>query len=69
MRTDRRVAAETKAVRTGFVPLFATGSLILALAALALPVRAETVIKSYGISKKYIAMDSIMEHEREGGSA
>ncbi|MBY0349341.1 extracellular solute-binding protein [Tabrizicola sp.] len=50
MRTDRRVAAETKAVRTGFVPLFATGSLILALAALALPVRAETVIKSYGIS-------------------
>ena len=50
MRTKRRVAALERAARTGFAPLVATGSLILALAALALPVRAETIIKSHGIS-------------------
>ncbi|MFN5995941.1 MAG: extracellular solute-binding protein [Paracoccaceae bacterium] len=50
MRTNKRVAAQSRAARTGLAPLVATGSLILALAALALPVRAETVIKSHGIS-------------------
>jgi microcin C transport system substrate-binding protein len=50
MRTGKRVAARTKAARMGFGPLIATGSLALALAALTLPVRAETVIKSHGIS-------------------
>jgi microcin C transport system substrate-binding protein len=50
MRTAKRVAARTKVARTSLGPLVATGSLIVALAALALPVRAETVIKSHGIS-------------------
>ena len=50
MRTEKRVAARVKAARINPVPLIATGALILALAAAALPARAETVIKSYGIS-------------------
>lgn len=50
MRTTKRVAAQGSAARAGLTPLVATGSLILALAALALPVRGETVIKSHGIS-------------------
>ena len=50
MRTEKRAAARTTAARFNLVPLAATGALILALVALALPVRAETVIKSHGIS-------------------
>ena len=50
MRTEKRVAARVKTARINPVPLIATGVLILALAAAALPARAETVIKSYGIS-------------------
>ncbi len=50
MRTDRRVAARTIVAQAGYRPLIAAGSLILALAALAVPTRAETVIKSHGIS-------------------
>jgi microcin C transport system substrate-binding protein len=50
MRTVKRVAAQAKVARAGVGPLVATGSLILALAALTLPVRAETVITSHGIS-------------------
>ena len=44
MRTEKRVAARVKAARINPVPLIATGALILALAAAALPARAETVI-------------------------
>lgn len=50
MRTSKRSAARAEAARPGFGPVFAAGSLILALAVLALPARAETVIKSHGIS-------------------
>ncbi|MCU0903508.1 MAG: extracellular solute-binding protein, partial [Tabrizicola sp.] len=50
MRAGMRVAARTKSVRSGLGPALATGTLILGLSALALPVRAETVIKSHGIS-------------------
>ena len=55
MQRDMRVAApkrvaRAKAARVALGPLVAAGSLILALAAVALPVRAETVIKSHGIS-------------------
>ena len=55
MRTKTRVAAETKVARAGVAragrgPFIIAGSLILGLAALALPVRAETVITSHGIS-------------------
>ena len=50
MRTEKRVAARTKAARVKSGPLVATGALVLGLAALALPVRAETVITSHGIS-------------------
>lgn len=50
MRTEKRVAARAKAVRVKTGPLVATGALLLALGALAVPVRAETVIKSHGIS-------------------
>ena len=50
MRTEMRAAARTKAARVNPGALAATGALVVALAALALPVRAETVIKSYGIS-------------------
>jgi microcin C transport system substrate-binding protein len=50
MRTVKRVAAQAKVARAGVGPLVATGSLILALAALTLPVRAENVITSHGIS-------------------
>jgi microcin C transport system substrate-binding protein len=50
MRKDKRVAAGAKAARPALGPMIATGSLILALAAVAIPARAETVIKSHGIS-------------------
>jgi microcin C transport system substrate-binding protein len=50
MRTDKRVAAGAKAARPALGPMIATGSLILALAAAAIPARAETIIKSHGIS-------------------
>ncbi len=50
MRTDKRVAARAKAARPALGSMIATGSLILALAAVAIPARAETVIKSHGIS-------------------
>jgi microcin C transport system substrate-binding protein len=50
MRTDKRVVAKVEAARVKPGPLLAAGALILGLAALALPVRAETVIKSHGIS-------------------
>ena len=50
MRTDKRVVAKVEAARVKPGPLLATGALILGLAALGLPVRAETVIKSHGIS-------------------
>jgi microcin C transport system substrate-binding protein len=50
MRTGKRSAARAVAARSGFGPFVAAGSLILALAALAIPARAETVIKSHGIS-------------------
>jgi microcin C transport system substrate-binding protein len=50
MRTQMRGTAKADAARVKPGPLIATGALILGLAALALPVRAETVIKSHGIS-------------------
>ncbi len=50
MRTEKRAVARTKVARVNPGPLVAAGALILGLAALALPVRAETVIKSHGIS-------------------
>lgn len=50
MQSGKRATARTKAARVSFGPLIATGALIAALGALALPVRAETVIKSHGIS-------------------
>lgn len=50
MRTGKRGTAKAKAARVNVGPLVATGALIAALAAFALPVRAETVIKSHGIS-------------------
>ena len=50
MRTGKRIAARAKAATPGFGPLVAAGSLILALAAMAIPARAETIIKSHGIS-------------------
>lgn len=50
MRTGKRGTAKEKAARVNVGPLVATGALIAALAAFALPVRAETVIKSHGIS-------------------
>ncbi|WP_137109158.1 extracellular solute-binding protein [Rhodobacter sp. SY28-1] len=50
MRTDKRSAARAKAAKSGLGPLVATGSLILALAAVAIPARAETIFKSHGIS-------------------
>jgi microcin C transport system substrate-binding protein len=50
MRTGKRVTTKAKAVRANIGPLVATGALIVALGALALPARAETVIKSHGIS-------------------
>lgn len=50
MRTGKRGTAKAKAARVNVDPLVATGALIAALAAFALPVRAETVIKSHGIS-------------------
>lgn len=50
MRTGKRVAAQAKVARVAKGPMIATGALILALAALALPVKAQTIIKSHGIS-------------------
>lgn len=50
MRTGKRVAARAKAERVNLGPLVAAGALVVALGALALPVRAETIIKSHGIS-------------------
>ncbi len=50
MRQMTRVVAQTKVERTGLFPWAATGALILALAAQAMPARGETVIKSHGIS-------------------
>ncbi|HEY6918206.1 MAG TPA: extracellular solute-binding protein, partial [Tabrizicola sp.] len=50
MRTGKRVAAQAKAARVNLGPLIATGALVVAVGALALPVRAETIIKSHGIS-------------------
>ncbi|MFN4203084.1 MAG: extracellular solute-binding protein [Tabrizicola sp.] len=49
MRTGKQMAAEARSVRLDFGPLLA-GALVAALGALAPPVRAETVIKSHGIS-------------------
>ena len=50
MRTGKRTATRAVAARSMVGPVVVTGSLILALAAIALPARAETVIKSHGIS-------------------
>lgn len=50
MRTGKRTATRAVAARSTVGPVVVTGSLILALAAIALPARAETVIKSHGIS-------------------
>jgi microcin C transport system substrate-binding protein len=50
MRTGKRGTATAKTAHISRGPVFATGALILALGALALPVRAETVITSHGIS-------------------
>jgi microcin C transport system substrate-binding protein len=50
MRTGKRVATQADVARVKPGPFLATGALILGLGALALPVRAETVIKSHGIS-------------------
>ena len=50
MRTEKRGTARVDAARVKPGPVFATGALILGLAALALPVRAEAVITSHGIS-------------------
>lgn len=50
MRTQKRGTAKADAARVNPGHLIATGALILGLAALSLPVRAETVIKSHGIS-------------------
>ena len=50
MRTGDRSAARTMVAGSPVGRLVAAGSLILALAALAIPARAETVIKSHGIS-------------------
>lgn len=50
MQTGKRVAARAKAARVNWGPLIATGALVVAVGALALPVRAETIIKSHGIS-------------------
>jgi microcin C transport system substrate-binding protein len=47
---QRQAVARAMAVRAGLGQWAATGGLILALAAFALPARAETVIKSHGIS-------------------
>ncbi|MBP9046769.1 MAG: extracellular solute-binding protein [Tabrizicola sp.] len=50
MRTEKRGSARVDAEQVRSGPFIATGALILALATLALPVRAETVITSHGIS-------------------
>ena len=50
MRLEQHVGRVEAAVRPRLGPMAATGALILSLAALALPVRAETVITSHGIS-------------------
>jgi microcin C transport system substrate-binding protein len=50
MRTGKRATARVDAARVKPGPFIAAGALILGLAALALPVRAETVITSHGIS-------------------
>ena len=50
MRTEKRGSARVDAAQVRSGPFIATGALILALATLALPVRAETVITSHGIS-------------------
>ena len=50
MQTGKRVAARAKAERVNLGPLVAAGALVVALGALALPARAETIIKSHGIS-------------------
>jgi len=50
MRLEKRVGKVATATQRGLGPMAATGVLLLSLAALALPVRAETVIKSHGIS-------------------
>jgi microcin C transport system substrate-binding protein len=50
MRIWKRAVAREKVARPCLGPIAATGGLIVALAILALPVRAETVITSHGIS-------------------
>ena len=50
MQAGKRATARVDAARVKPGPLIATGALILGLPALALPVRAETVITSHGIS-------------------
>lgn len=50
MRTGKRGTAQAKAARVNVGSWIATGALVAALGALALPVRAETVITSHGIS-------------------
>lgn len=50
MRRTKQAVARTKAAERGAGPWLATGGLIVALAALALPARSETVIVSHGIS-------------------
>ncbi len=50
MRSGKQSAAGAMAAKSGLGPLVVAGSLMLALAALAVPGRAETVIKSHGIS-------------------
>jgi microcin C transport system substrate-binding protein len=50
MQAGMRMAARAKVAGLDLRPFVATGALILGLAALAVPARAETVIKSHGIS-------------------
>jgi microcin C transport system substrate-binding protein len=50
MRNGDRIAAQAMVAGSPFGRLVTAGSLFLALAALAIPARAETVIKSHGIS-------------------
>ncbi|MFM7334482.1 MAG: extracellular solute-binding protein [Tabrizicola sp.] len=50
MRTGNRIATRANVAESPVGRLVAAGSLILALAALAIPAKAETIIKSHGIS-------------------
>ena len=55
MRTGKRVVARATAARVNPVPLTVTGALILGLAVLTLPVRAETVGRTEEIIGTWLA--------------